>query len=163
MPSSTNDAEMNVVLSLLVGESSDSTRIEPMEIVIGQEFGEGEEIQKPEGAHQKRSHRVNHPAAPVGEKKKKRRLRRLSCLEQDAGPSALFLGDGLANDIPEVNIEGCNDAQVTGGVLGEDEEEEEEEIPLIRKNSRHYRGNDGAAALPPKPCQHSSAFQGCQY
>jgi hypothetical protein len=45
MPSSTNDAEMNVVLSLLAGESSDSARSEPTAFVIEQDFGEDEEIQ----------------------------------------------------------------------------------------------------------------------
>jgi hypothetical protein len=34
----------------------------------------------------------------------------LSCLEQDAGPSSLFLGDGPASAIPEDNAEGCDDA-----------------------------------------------------
>jgi hypothetical protein len=85
----------------------------------------------------------------------------LSCLDQDAGPSALFLGDDLVDAIPEVNAEGCDDAQSAGGVF--DEDEEEEEIQLIRKNSRHYRGNNGAAIFPPKPCRHSSAFKGFQY
>ena len=107
---STDDAEMDVVLSLLARESSDSTRTEPMAIATGQEFGEDVEIQKPEGARQKRSRRVNRPAAPVEEKKKKGRIRRLSCLDQDVGPSALFLGDGLVDAIPEVNAEGCDDA-----------------------------------------------------
>jgi hypothetical protein len=65
MPSSTDDAEMDAVLSLLAGESSDSTRIEPMAIATRQEFGEDVEIQKPEGARQKRSRRVNCPTAPV--------------------------------------------------------------------------------------------------
>jgi hypothetical protein len=78
---------------------------------------------------------VNHPVAPVEEKKKKRRLWRLSCLEQDAGPSTLFHGDGPAGTIPEDNARGCDDAQVASGVLDEEEEEEEEEIPLIPKNS----------------------------
>jgi hypothetical protein len=50
MPSSTDDAEMDAVLSLLAGESSESTRIEPMAIATGQVFGEDVEIQKPEGA-----------------------------------------------------------------------------------------------------------------
>jgi hypothetical protein len=44
MPSSTDDAEMDAVLSLLAEESSDSTRIEPTTIVTGEEFGEDEEI-----------------------------------------------------------------------------------------------------------------------
>ena len=50
MPSNTDDAEMDAVLSLLAGESSGSTHTEPMTIATGQEFGEDEEIQKPEGA-----------------------------------------------------------------------------------------------------------------
>jgi hypothetical protein len=65
MPSSTDDAEMDAVLSLLAGESSNSTRIEPMAIATRQECGEDVEIQKPEGARQKRSRRVNCPTAPV--------------------------------------------------------------------------------------------------
>jgi hypothetical protein len=138
----TDDAEMNDVLSLLAEESSDSARAKPTVVAIGQDFGEDEEIQKPEGARRKRSRRVNHPAAPAKEKKKKRRLRRLSCLEQDAGPSTLFLGDGPARTIIEENVGGCDDVQVTGGVPDEEEEEEEEEIPLIHKNSRHHRVSD---------------------
>ena len=84
---------------------------------------------------------MNHPAAPVKEKKKKRRLRWWSCLEQDAGPSTLFLGDGPTNTILKDNVGGCDDVQVTGGLLDE-EEEEEEEIPLICKNSHLNRGSD---------------------
>jgi hypothetical protein len=66
----------------------------------------------------------------------------LSCLEQDASPSTLFLGDGLAGTIPKDNAGGHDDAQVVGGVLDKEEEEEEEEIPLTRKNSRRHRGSD---------------------
>jgi hypothetical protein len=141
MPSSTDDAEMDVVLSLLAGESSNSARTEPMAIATGQVFGEDEEILKPEGARRKHSRRVNHPAAPIEEKKKKRRLRWLSCLEQDAGPSTLFLGYGPTSTIPEDNAGGCDDAQAAGGVLDE-EDEEEEEVPLIRKNSCRHRVSD---------------------
>jgi hypothetical protein len=72
MPVSTDDAEMDVVLSLLARESSDSTRTEPMAITTGQEFGEEVEIWKPEGACPKRSRQVNRPTAPVEEKKKRR-------------------------------------------------------------------------------------------
>jgi hypothetical protein len=129
-----------------------------MAITTGQEFGEDVEIQKPEGACQKCSHRVNHPAAPV-EEKKKRRLRRLSCLDRDAGPSALFPSDGLVDAITEVNTEGCNDAQAIGGVLDEDEEEEEE-ILLIRKNSRHYRGSNGGSDIPSQALSALISLQG---
>jgi hypothetical protein len=44
-----------------------------MAVAIGQDFGEDEEIHKPEGARRKRSRRVNHPAAPVEEKKRQLR------------------------------------------------------------------------------------------
>jgi hypothetical protein len=44
MPASTDDAEMDVVLSLLAEESSDSTHTESMAITIGQEFSEDVEI-----------------------------------------------------------------------------------------------------------------------
>jgi hypothetical protein len=142
MPASTDDAEMDVVLSLLARESSDSTHTELMAITTGQEFGKDVEIRKPEGARSKCSRRVNRPAAPVEEKKKNRRLRRLPCLDQDVGPSVPTLGDVLVDAIPEVNAKGCDDALAVGGVFDEDEEEEEE-IPLIRKNNRHYRGSDG--------------------
>ena len=40
MQVSTDDAEINAVLSLLAGESSDSTHAEPMAITDGQELGE---------------------------------------------------------------------------------------------------------------------------
>jgi hypothetical protein len=59
MPASTDDTEIDAVLSLLGGESSDSTRNEPMAITNGQEFGEEVETRKPEGAHPKRPRRVN--------------------------------------------------------------------------------------------------------
>jgi hypothetical protein len=101
---------------------------------------------------------VNRSAAPVEKEKKKRRLRRLSCLDQDAGPSALFLGDGLVDAILEVNAEGCDDAQSAGGVFDKDEEEEKE-ILLIRKNNRHYRGIDGGSDIP---SQAMSAFVSLQ-
>jgi hypothetical protein len=104
MPANTDDAEMDAVLSVLARESSDSTRIEPMAITTGQEFGEEAEIRRPEGARPKRSHWVNRPTAPVEEKKKKRQLQRLSCLDQDAGPSVPIPDDVPTNAIPEVDV-----------------------------------------------------------
>jgi hypothetical protein len=78
---------------------------------------------------------------PAEGKKRKKRLQRLSCLEQDAGPLTSLLGGGPTSTTLEDDIGGCDDARVFGCVLDEDEEEEEEEIPLIRKNS-HRRSSD---------------------
>jgi hypothetical protein len=68
-------------------------------------------------------------------------------LDQDAGPSAPVPDDVSAEVIPEVNAKGCDRAQAAGCTFDEDEEEEEE-VPLIRKNSRHYRGNEGGRDIP---------------
>jgi hypothetical protein len=161
MPANTDDAEMDVVLSMLAGESSDSTHTEPMAITTGQGFDEEVETRKPEGAHPKRPCRMNHPITPV-EEKKKRRLRRLSCLDQDAGPSVPILDDVPADAHPKV-AKICDNAQTTGGMFDEDEEEKEEEISLIRKNSRFYRGSEGVAIFPLQLCWHLSVFRGFQY
>jgi hypothetical protein len=88
MLASPDDAEIDDVLSMLAGESSDSTHAKPMAIMARQELDKAVETRKPEGARPKRPRQVSHPTAPVEEKKKKkRRLRRLSCLDQDPGPS----------------------------------------------------------------------------
>jgi hypothetical protein len=81
MPASTDDAEVDAMLSLLDGESSDSTHAEPMAITDGQELGEVVKARKPEGARPKHPRRVSRPTTHVVEKRKRRRLRRLSCLD----------------------------------------------------------------------------------
>jgi hypothetical protein len=49
-----------------------------------------------------------------------------------------------AEVLPEVDSKGCDRAQAAVCIFDEDEEEEEEEeVPLIRKNSQHYRGSEG--------------------
>jgi hypothetical protein len=163
MPASTDDAEIDVVLSLLAGESSESTHTKPMAITDGEELGEEVETQRPEGARPKRSRRVSRPTAPVEEKRKKRRLRRLSCLDQGAGPSALVPDDVPTESIPDVDAKGYDRAQVAVCLFDEDEEEEEEEVLLIRKNSRHYRGSEGVVIFLLQLCRLLSVFRGFQY
>jgi hypothetical protein len=147
MPASTDDTEIDVVLSLLAGESSDSTHAEPMAITAGQELGEMVETRKPKGARPKRTRRVSQPTTPVEEKRKKRRLRRLSCLDQGEGTSAPVRDEVPTEVLPEVDAKGCDHAQAVVCIFDEDEEEEDE-VPLIRKNSRHYRGSEGGSDIP---------------
>jgi hypothetical protein len=111
MPASIDDAEIDALLSMMAGESSDSTHIEPMAIMPRHKLGKAVEIRKPKGAHPKHPRRVSRPTAPIEEKKKKKRLRRLSCLDQGAGPSALVHDEVPIEILPEVDAKGCDRAQ----------------------------------------------------
>jgi hypothetical protein len=154
------------------------------------------ETRNPKGARPKRPRQVSRPTAPVEEKKKKKRqLRRLSCLDQDAGPSAPACGEVPAEVLPKVDPNGCVHAEVdpngcdrpevepngcdhpevdpngcdrpevdpngcdrpevepngcdrAPAVVRIFDEDEEEEVPLIRKNSRHYKGSKGDSDIP---------------
>jgi hypothetical protein len=121
MPMSPDDAEMNAMLDMLAGESSDSGLTETMVVAAIPELDKATDAQKPKGTRPKRRHQVSRPATPAEEKKKKRRrLRRLSCLDQGAGPSApvaeevpaeVFTGVDPTGGVPaEVDPNGCDRA-----------------------------------------------------
>jgi hypothetical protein len=197
MPMSLDDVEMNVVLDMLAGESSDSDPSKTMVVVVIPKTVKTVDTRKPGGTRPKHLRQVSRLAVPAEEKKKKRQLRRLSCLDQDAGPSApvceeipteVFTEVDPTSGVPaevdpngcdhelidpngcdpveaepngcdpvEVDPNGCDpvEAEPNGcdpapsfvRIFDEDEEEEEE-IPLIRKNSRRYRGNRGDSDIP---------------
>jgi hypothetical protein len=197
MPTSLDDAEMNVVLDMLARESSDLAPAETMAVAVIPKTVKTVDTRKPEGTRPKRLRQVNRSAAPTEEKKKKRRLRRLSCLDQDAGPSApvceevpmeVFTKVDPTGGVPagvdpngcdcaptgpnecirapadpngcdpiEADPNGCDpvEADPNGCDLApsffrifDEDEEEEEEVPLIRKNSRRYRGSRGDSDIP---------------
>jgi hypothetical protein len=162
MPASTDDTKIDVVLSLLARESSNSTQVEPMAITAVQELGEAVETRKPEGACPKSPRRVSCPTAHAEEKRKKRRLRRLSCLDQGAGPSAPVHDEVPAEALPEVDVKDCDHAQAVVCIFDEDEEEEEE-VPLIHKNSQHYRGSEGVVIFLLQLCRLLSVFKDFRY
>jgi hypothetical protein len=197
MPMSPGDAEISAMLDMMAEDSSDSVPAKTIAVATIPEPEKTVNIQKPDGTRPKRLHQAGHStAAAEGKKKKKRRLRRVSCLDQDAGPSAkevpmeLFTGAdadpngcGPADADPngcgpsDVDPNGCGpaDAEPNGcdparadpngcdparaepngcdpvpfivHIVDEDEEEEEE-VPLIWKNSRHYRVSGGSSDIP---------------
>jgi hypothetical protein len=114
MPVNPSDVEISAMLDMLAEDSSDSIAIatvpKPEKTLTSQ---------KSDGARPKRLRPASHPTAPAkGKKKKKRRLRRVSCLNQDAGPSApaaeevpveLFTGtDPNGFDPADADPNGCN-------------------------------------------------------
>jgi hypothetical protein len=158
MPVNPSDAEISAMLDMLADDSSDSVPAETIAVVTILEPGKTLNAQKSNGARPKHLRPASHPTAPAeGKKKKKRRLRRVSCLNQDAGPSApvvkevpveLFTGadpngcdpanaDPNECDLDGADPNGCNPARAdpNGCVVRvvDEDEEEEEEIPLIRK------------------------------
>jgi hypothetical protein len=177
MPASPDDVEMNVVLDMLVGESSDSAPTETMAVAVIPKTVKTVDTRKPGGTRPKRLRQVSRPAAPAEEKKKKRQLQRLSCLDQDARPSAPFCEEvpievftevdptgGVPTEVDpngcdhapidpngcdpvEAEPNGCDPAPSFVRIFDEDKEEEEE-IPLIRKNSRRYICNRGDGDIP---------------
>jgi hypothetical protein len=85
---SLGDAEISAMLDMLAEDSSDSVPVETMVVATIPEPEKTVNIQKPDGTRPKHLRQLSHPTAPAeGKKKKKRRLRRVSCLDQDAGPS----------------------------------------------------------------------------
>jgi hypothetical protein len=122
MPMSPGDVEISAMLDMLAGDSSDSVPAETMAVATIPEFIKTVDTRKPEGTRPKHLRQVSHPTAPAEGKKKKRRLRRVSCLDQDAGPSApaaeevpveIFTGaepNGCAPADAEPN--GCDPARV---------------------------------------------------
>jgi hypothetical protein len=173
VPLNPSDAEISAMLDMLAEDSSDAAPAETLVVAPIPESGKAVDTQRSDSIRSKRPCRTNHPTSPAeGKKKKKRRLRRVSCLNQDAGPSApaaeevpvpVFaeadpngcdLTDAEPNgcDLDDVEPNGCNPAKAepsgcTVRVIDEDEEEEEE-IPLIRKNSRHYIASGESSGVP---------------
>jgi hypothetical protein len=88
MPMSPGDAEISAMLDMLAGDSSDSVPAETMAVETNPKPEKTADTRRPKGTHPKRLRQVSHPAAPAeGKKKKKRRLRRVSCLDRDVSPS----------------------------------------------------------------------------
>jgi hypothetical protein len=79
------------------------------------------------------------------------------------GPSAPVPDETPAEALPKVDAKGRDCAPAAAFIFDEDEEEEEEEVPLIQKNSRHYRGSEGEVIFLLQLCQPLSAFRDCQY
>jgi hypothetical protein len=158
---------------MLAEDSSDSVPVETLAVATIPEPGEILTAQQSDGARPKRLRPTSHPTTHAeGKKKKKRRLRRVSCLNQDAGPSAptaeevpveIFTGvdpngchptDVEPNgcDFDNVDPNGCNPARADPNgcdvrIIDKDEEEEEE-IPLIRKNNRCYIVSGESSDIP---------------
>jgi hypothetical protein len=144
VPLDPSDAEISAMLDMLAEDSSDAAPAGTLVVAPLPEASKALDIQRPVSVRPKRPCRANQPASPaVEQKKKKRRLRRVSSLDRDAGP--------LAPAIEEVPVPEFTDADPNGCVVrvaDENEEEEEDEIPLTRKNRWRYIASGESSGVP---------------
>jgi hypothetical protein len=157
VPLNPSDAEISVMLDMLAEDSSDAAPAETLVVAPIPEADKALDAQKSVNVRLKRSCRADQASFPVeGKKKKKRRLRQVSSLDQDAGPSAPVAEEVPVPEFTEADPNGCDpsDADPNGcdvHVVDEDDEEEDE-IPLIRKNSRRYIASGEVVVFLLLPC-----------
>jgi hypothetical protein len=163
VPLDPSDAEISAMLDMLAEDSSDAAPTGTLMVAPLPEASKTLDIQKPDSVRPKRPCRANQPTSPADEqKKKKRRLRRVSSLDRDAGSSAPTAEEVLVPEFAEAdpNGSGPSDAAPNGcgpseadpngcavRVVDEDGEEEDE-IPLDRKNSRRCVASGESSGIP---------------
>jgi hypothetical protein len=93
----------------LAEDSSDAAPAETLAVAPIPEAGKALDIQRSNSVRPKRPRRANQPTSPPeGKKKKKRCLRRVSCLDQDAGPSAPAAEEVPVPVFAEADPNGCD-------------------------------------------------------
>jgi hypothetical protein len=153
VPLDPSDADIGAMLDMLAEDSSDAALAETFVVVPIPEADKALDAQKSINVRPKCSRQVDQASFPAeGKKKKKRRLRRVSSLDQGAGPSAPVAEEVPVSEFTEANPNGCDpsDADPNGcavRVVGEDDEEEDE-IPLIQKNNRRYIASGESSGVP---------------
>jgi hypothetical protein len=132
------------------------------------------DIQKPASTRPRRPCRANQPDPSADEqKKKRRRLRRVSSLDRDVGTSVPAAEEVPVTEFTDADPNGCTQSAAgpngcapsvadpnvgapsvvdpNGGaacVANVDDEEEEDEVPLTRKNSRQFIASGESSGVP---------------
>jgi hypothetical protein len=174
VPLDPSDAEISAMLDLLAEDSSDAAPAGALVVAPPPETDTTLDIQKPVIVRPRRPSRANQLDPLVDEqKRKKRRLRRVSSLDRDVGPSVPADGEVPAPEFTDADLNGgappATDpnggappaADPKGGappaadpngcvvcVADENDGEEEDEVPLTRKNSRQYVASGESSGVP---------------
>jgi hypothetical protein len=164
VPLDPSDAEISAMLDMLAEDSSDAAPAGTLVVAPLPETGTTLDIQRPVSARPKRPCRANQLDSHVDEqKKKKRRLRRVSSLDRDAGPSVSAVEEVHVPEFTDADPNGCDPSVAdpsgcapsvadpnVGAVCAADENEgeEEDEVPLTRKNSRQYVASGESSGVP---------------
>jgi hypothetical protein len=112
-----SDAEISAMLDMLAEDSFDAAPAKTLSVAPIIEAGKALDIQRSDNVRPKRPQRATQPTSPAeGKKKKNRRLHRVSCLDQDAGPSAPAAEEVPVSVFAEADPNGCDltDADLNG-------------------------------------------------
>jgi hypothetical protein len=164
VPLDPSDAEITAMLDMLAEDSSDAAPAGTLVVAPLPETGTTLDIQRPVSARPKRPCRANQLDSHADEqKKKKRRLRRVSSLDQDAGPLVSAVEEVPVPEFTDADSNGCDPSVIdpsgcapsvadpnVGAACAADENEgeEEDEVPLTRKNSRQYVASGESSGVP---------------
>jgi hypothetical protein len=174
VPLDPSDAEISAMLDMLAEDSSDAAPAGTLVVAPLPEAGTTLDIQRPVSVRPKRCCRANQLDSPADEpKKKKRRLRRVSSLDRDAGPSVPAVEEVPVPEFADADPNGCDSSVADPNrcdpsvadpngcdpfvadpngcavcVADENEGEEEDEVPLTRKNSRQYVASGESSGVP---------------
>jgi hypothetical protein len=174
VPLNPSDAEISAMLDLLAEDSSDAAPAGTLVVAPLPEAGTTLDIQKPASTHPRRPCRANQLDPSTDEqKKKKRRLQRVSSLDRDVGTSVPAAEEVPVPEFTDADPNGCapSAADPNGGapsaadpngcapsvadpnggvacVADEDDGEEEDEVPLTRKNSRQFIASGESSGVP---------------
>jgi hypothetical protein len=109
VPLNPNDAEISAMLDMLAEDSSDAAPAETLDAAPILEAGKALDTQRSDSVRPKCPRRANQPTSPAeGKKKKTRRLRRVSSLDQDVGPSAPAAEEVPVPVFAEADPNGCD-------------------------------------------------------
>jgi hypothetical protein len=153
VPLNPSDAEISAMLDMLAEDSYDAALAETLVVAPIPEADKALDAQRSDNVRPKCSRRADQPTFPVeGQKKKKRRLRRVSSLDQGAGPFVPVAEEVSVPEFAEADPNGCDptEADPNGCTVRavDEDDEEEDEIPLIRKNSWRYIASGESSGVP---------------
>ena len=144
VPLNPSDADINDMLDLLAEDSSDAAPDGTLAVVPLPEVDTTLDVPKPVSTRPRRPSRTSQPEPSADEqKKKRRRLRRVSSFDEDASTLAPAAEEVPATGLTDTDPNGCAQTAVEPNgcavcVVTVEDEEEENEAPLTRKNSRQF-------------------------
>jgi hypothetical protein len=154
VPLNPSDADINDMLDLLAEDSFDVAPDGTLAVVPLPEIDTTLDVPKPVSTRPRRPSRTSQPEPSADEqKKKRRRLRRVSSFDEDAGTSVPVAEEVTATEPTDVEPNGCTQTATEPNgcaacVVTVEDEEEEDEVPLTRKNSQQLIAGGESSGVP---------------